>query len=308
VRKLTTLLAAILLLSIALSGCMPPAPAPPASLPPIAPARDLPVGIQQFQFTDTTRGIPAFGAFPGSAVRPITTSVWYPTDRSHGPYPLVIFAPGYDVNGDFYAALLQRIASAGYVVAAPTYPILSGYPAGPSDSIDWNEKFPDTWFVTSSLLSLSASGDPTLGGLIDPERIAVAGHSDGALISFGDGYEAWRNDPRVRAVISYAALLGEPGTIYQPNGRPFLHFLSDQDQYNNLDAALAWDHTNLADPSSTVVLRNATHAPPYTDPSDPHFDLVVRTTTDFLDAELKGQSPAWFSLDIATRPDLASFQ
>jgi hypothetical protein len=33
-----------------------------------------------------------------------------------------------------------------------------------------------------------------------------------------------------------------------------------------------------------------------------------RTTTDFLDAELKGQSPAWFSLDMATRPDLASFQ
>ena len=56
------------------------------------------------------------------------------------------------------------------------------------------------------------------------------------------------------------------------------------------------------------MLRNAAHAPPYTDPSDPHFDLVVRTTTDFLDAELKGQSPAWFSLDIATRPDLASFQ
>ena len=231
---------------------------------------------------------------------------------SHRPVPRAVstrdLRPGYDVTGDFYAALLQRIASAGYVVAAPTYPILSGYPAGPSDSIDWGEKFPDTWFVTSSLLFLSASGDPTLGGLIDPERIAVAGHSDGALISFGDGYEAWRNDPRVRAVISYAALLGEPGTIYQPNGRPFLHFLSDQDQYNNIDAALVWDHTHLANPSSTVVLRNATHAPPYTDPSDPHFDLVVRTTTDFLDAELKGQSPAWFSLDIATRPDLASFQ
>ena len=33
--------------------------------------------------------------------------------------------------------------------------------------------------------------------MIDPQRIAVAGHSDGALISFSDGFVAWRNDWRV---------------------------------------------------------------------------------------------------------------
>jgi hypothetical protein len=158
VRKVTALLAAMVVVSVALAGCMPPAPPAPGLLPSIDTARDLPVSTQEFTFTDVTRGIPAFDAFPGSDIRPITTSVWYPTDRSHGPYPLVIFAPGYGVTGDFYAALLQRIASAGYVVAAPTYPILSGTPAGPSDTIDWEAKFPDTWFVTSACSWSSARG------------------------------------------------------------------------------------------------------------------------------------------------------
>ena len=157
------------------------------------------------------------------------------------------------------------------------------------------------------MLDLSARGEATLGGLIDPQRIAVAGHSDGALISFGDGFVAWRNDWHVRAVISYAAQLPEAGTAYQPNGRAFLHFASDNDVFNDLDATVAWDHDNLAPPSWTVGLWNADHSGPYADPSDPHFDLVVRATVDFLDQELKGASNLWLYLDVVTQPDLAAF-
>ncbi len=307
-RKVTTLAVAITALSIALVGCTPPPPPPPDPVPPVDTLRNQAVSTHTFHFVDGTRGIPAFGDYPGSAVRPIPTSVWYPTDKLHAPYPLVVFAHGYGADPGSYSALLSRIASAGYVVAAPTYPILSGSPAGPSDYIDWGEKFPDTWFVTTAVLDLSASGDPTLGGMIDPQRIAVAGHSDGALISFSDGYVAWRNDWRVRAVISYAAMLGEPGTTYQPNGRALLHFVSDQDEFNDFGATIAWDHENLGPPNWTVALWNAGHAPPYTDPSDPHFDLVVRTTIDFLDQELKGQSLLGVYLDVVSHPELAAFQ
>jgi dienelactone hydrolase len=306
-RKLSTLAVALVASAVVLAGCLPPPPAPPEPVPPIEQLRDQPVGFQSFVFNDLTRGIPAFGDFPGTAIRPIPTSVWYPTDRAHGPYPLVVFAPGFGADPGSYAALLARVARAGYVVAAPTYPILSGWPAGPSDVVDWGDKFPDTWFVTTSVLDLSARGEATLGGLIDPQRIAVAGHSDGALISFGDGFVAWRNDWRVRAVISYAAQLPEAGTAYQPNGRAFLHFASDHDVFNDLDATVAWDHENLAPPSWTVGLWNADHSAPYADPSDPHFDLVVRATVDFLDQELKGASNLWLYLDVVTQPDLAAF-
>ena len=113
-----------------------------------------------------------------------------------------MFAHGYGVTPSTYAALLSRIAQAGYVVVAPTYPILSGEPAGPSDTVGWDDLWPDTWFVTTKVLDLSASGSGTLGNLIDPQRIAVAGHSDGGYVAFGDGYQPFRLDPRVRAVAS----------------------------------------------------------------------------------------------------------
>ncbi|HEX5588537.1 MAG TPA: hypothetical protein VFZ17_14600, partial [Acidimicrobiia bacterium] len=171
----------------------------------------------------------------------------------------------------------------------------------------WEQKFPDTRFVTDSMLALNASDNWVFANLMDPARIAVAGHSDGALISFSDGFVAWRTDPRVRAVISYSALLGEPGTTYQPNGRAFLHVLSDQDVYNDLGAAVAWDHDNLGDPYWTVGLWNASHEGPYMDPGDPHFALVVNTTIDFLDQELKGASTFWMWLEIVSQPGLAGF-
>ena len=49
---------------------------------------------------------------------------------SHGPYPVVLFVHGYEQTADFYAPLLERWASAGYVVIGPTFPILSGIPGG----------------------------------------------------------------------------------------------------------------------------------------------------------------------------------
>jgi dienelactone hydrolase len=231
-------------------------------------------------------------------------------DRAHGPYPLVVFAPGYGVDWSFYGALLARIAGAGYVVVSPQYPLLSGVPAGPSDQVGWDDTFVDTQFVTTSMLNLNASGDPIVGGLIDGRRIGVMGHSDGAAIAFGDGFSIGRVDPRVGAVVSFAAMLGGMAGDYQPNGRPFLHFLDDQDEYNPFGPALDWDHANLAPPSWTVALWNASHAPPYTDPGDPHFELVVDTTIHFLDGTLKADPVALLLMawGVQGRPDLAAFQ
>ena len=88
---------------------------------------------------------------------------WYPSDGGV-PFPLVVFVHGYGSTPATYAPLLQRIASSGYVVAAATYPLLSGQPAGPTDTVGWADLFPDTSFVTSQVLTRSASGDPGSAG------------------------------------------------------------------------------------------------------------------------------------------------
>jgi dienelactone hydrolase len=272
------------LAAVGLVACTPPPPAPPGPLSPI-PTGTHSVATRQFTFTDLSRATPPYGSFPGSSSRRLPTTVWYPSDGG-GPFPLVVFAPGYGATPATYAPLITRIAAAGYVVAAPTYPLLSGQPAGPTDTVGWDDLAPDTWFVTSQVLERSAAGDAAIGGLIDPDRIAVAGHSDGAAIAFQDGYVPYKLDWRVRAVISYAADLQYYGP-YQPNQRPILHFLSDQDVYNPYGDAIGWDRGVLQQPKTVVSLWNASHAGPYVEASDAHFELVARVTIGWLDTVMK---------------------
>jgi len=294
-----TVAALVLVAAIGGTACAPAAPPP---IDPVPTARDLPVAVAERDFVDGSRSTPAYEDFPGADDRTLPTTIWYPADRT-GPYPLVVFAHGFGVDPWFAGALLERIAASGYVVAAPTLPLLSGWPAGPTDSVDWEEKYTDLQFVTSSVLDLSASGDPDLGGQVDGSRIAVMGHSDGALLAFGDGFEAGRTDDRVRAVVALAAGLGGSGE-YESNGHALLHMVSEFDEYNDFGAAVAWDHAVLGDPSWTVAVWGGRHAPPYTDPDDPRFDDVVATIVDFLDFQLKAQSDAPFLGDVDGSPNL----
>jgi dienelactone hydrolase len=266
------------------------------------------VGVRQPTFVDWSRGTPAFEGYPGSSARVLPTTIWYPSDGG-GPFPLVVFAHGYAATPSYYGNLLPRLAAAGYVVAAPTYPLLSGQPAGPTDTVGWEDLFADTWTVTTNVLDLAAGGDPALAGLIDPARIAVAGHSDGAAIAFGDGFQPFRLDPRVRAVVSYAADFGALGP-YQPNGRPVLHVLSDQDEYNPYDQAINWDRANLQGPKYTVSLWNANHSDPYTNPGESHFSLVVAVTIAFLDTTLKAHPETMdrAAIGIGAQPSLAALE
>jgi dienelactone hydrolase len=266
------------------------------------------VRTREVTFVDTARPTPAYHGYGGSSSRVLPTTIWYPSDGG-GPFPLVVFAHGYGVTPSYYAQLASRLAGAGYIVAAPRYPLLSGQPAGPTNTVGWGDLFPDTWFVTSQMLQLSSSGDAALGGLIDPDRIAVAGHSDGAAIAFGDGYVPFKLDGRVRAVVAYAADLQYYG-LYQANQRPILHVLSDQDGYNPYGDAIAWDRTTLQQPKTVVSLWNAAHEAPYVSAADAHFDLVVRLTVGFLDANLKAHPEALSSAITHARgyPSLVSVE
>ena len=64
-----------------------------------------------------------------SASRTLTTAVWYPVGTA-GPWPLVVFAHGYRLGVGPYVHLCQTWAAAGYVVAAPTFPLTDEAVAG----------------------------------------------------------------------------------------------------------------------------------------------------------------------------------
>ncbi|MEI8001581.1 MAG: hypothetical protein WCI50_09530 [Actinomycetes bacterium] len=267
--------------------------------------RSFAVGVVSTEYVDSSRPTSASGSYPGAPSRTFPVTVWYPAagtpgpagtatpdatpDRGDGPYPLVFFAHGYAVTPEFSVELLTRWAAAGYVVAAPTFPLLSGLPAGP-DHVDYAKSFADTTFVLTSLLqpTTGAPGSSLMAGLVDPGRIALAGHSDGEAVAFGTGFLVCCRDRRVTSVIALAGILGNVNApVVTDSGLPILHLTGTADEFQSYDRAVAWDRENLGAPHWTIGLIGGTHAPPYRDPTSPYFAGVVSMSVAFLDGTLK---------------------
>ncbi|HWW43598.1 MAG TPA: hypothetical protein VN180_00860 [Acidimicrobiia bacterium] len=289
------------------------------------PVGTYPVGARTDQYVDTSRPTPPNGGAPGAPTRTLATAIWYPAaggapgsttlgapaDHAHGPYPLVVFAHGFAVTPSTYAALLTRWASAGYVVVAPKLPLLNGDAPGGASHTDYGApNITDLDFTLSEALRHAATtGDP-LGGLIDANRVAVTGHSDGEVLAYALALEACCHDPRVKAAIPMAGNLANAAVLPAATGVPVLHVLDDHDPYDPYPASIAFDRQHLPAPRELLTLVAATHLPPFSQPSDPHFDLVARATVAFLDATLKGRPdglPALQAL-VAAAPSLGTLE
>jgi len=281
----------------------PPAtvlPTTTTTAPPVVDRRTG-VGVLHETFVDPTRPTST-----GEPTRTFPVTIWYPSpgdpdapavldappDRSVGAYPLVVFVHGYNVTPDVYDELLRRWAAAGYVVAAAAYP-------GGGD--DYGLQFTDTTFLITQLLQLAggAPGSHPLVGTVDPQRIGVAGHSNGELIAYGLGFMQCCRDMRVKAVISLAGNLGNvlDYPIQRGNGVPILHVLGEADELQPYGTAIQWDRDNLTPPRWSVTLVGGSHEPPYRSPGAAHFPGVVEISTDFLDGTLKGHPEKLAAID-----------
>ena len=177
----------------------PEASAPPATDPPSAPStapspqgprRGLPIASTTYQFVDSSRPTRTASGVLVAGSRSLPTTVWYPTSGP-GPWPLVVFGHGFEIGPRPYDRLCEQWAAAGYVVASPSFPLTDGTRAGPYlDENDMINQPSDMSFLITSLLDRSAAppGTDPLAGLLDPTRIAVAGHSDGATTALAVGY------------------------------------------------------------------------------------------------------------------------
>lgn len=199
-----------------------PAAAPTAELPDPGQPGPFAVGVTHRTFTrpSSTNG----------QARVLDTVIWYPAaaagtpdvrlggtaaappDRAHGPYPVVLFSHGSGGQPWQSTFFTAHLASQGFVVVAPPHPgnttsdCLEGCLGGGMSNrlalVDSAlNRPPDIIAAFDGAAGLSAGGDPILGGLLDPARAGVTGHSFGALTSiFGGG-----RDDRFRAVVPMAS-------------------------------------------------------------------------------------------------------
>jgi pimeloyl-ACP methyl ester carboxylesterase len=291
-------------------GCATSGTAPPHSARrggPVAAARNrapqpsqperLPVGtmgayrVAQHEFIAVDRSRPGLGP------RTLPTLVRYPVIPAtaaasgrlvRGLFPLVVFAPGYTQCQDSYSILLNAWASAGYVVAGVDFPRTSCHPGDPDES-DLVNQPADMAYVIRRLLAASLRPTGFLAGLIDPGKIAVAGHSDGGDTVAAVAANTCCRDPAVKAamVLSGAEWPPMPGSYFTKATPPILFVQGDADDINPPADSIMMYQADTTGPRFYLDLLGAGHPQPY-EAHDPAESVVALVTVDFLDRYLDG--------------------
>ena len=236
--------------------------------------------VRVFRFVDRSRSIrlPNGRRVP----RTIETIVRYP--KGGGPHPLVVFGHGYSLTPAPYARLLRAWTLAGYVVAAPVFPLENANAPGGPDESDIVNQPADMRLVITRLLALNTRPGGVLEGAIDPARIAVTGHSDGGETALAVAYDPRYRDRRVRAAIILAgAELPHMGAF--PHGSPpLLAIQGTADPINPPESTYGFFRSAPA-PKFLLRLLGASHLPPFTE-QEPELGIVERVTIAFLDRYL----------------------
>jgi dienelactone hydrolase len=262
------------------------------------------VGERVITFVDRSRLV----AIPGHGVaaRTLVTVVRYPAigppsridvrdappDLAAAPFPLIVFAHGFAVTPATYYRLLRAWAAAGFVVAAPVFPLENANAPGGPDESDLVNQPGDVSFVISSMLKLSADPRSPLTGTIAPSQIAVSGQSDGGETALAVAYDRTYRDPQVRAaaILSGAEIPSVAALRFTAAGPPLPAAQETADTTNvpqNTYDFFAVAHR----PKYLLQLLGAQHLPPYTH-QQPQLSIVEQVTIAFLDRYLKGDRGA----------------
>ena len=292
-RQRTPWLAVAIVLTAAtawgLSGCSTATrSSPPTSTPvgrstsPDATTPRTVVTMSRLPLVDSSRPVLSDGVVL-AAQRDLPTIVWTPAGA--GPFPVVVFVHGYDTGPLDYRRFCSTLASAGYVVAAPSFPLEDPARGFPLDRTHLSDEAADVAFVISAV-------DRPGAQRVDRSRVAVVGHSDGADVALLVGYGAGTVDPRVGAVVAdapdpmSATIVPSPVPLLLVQGTSdsVVPYSASQTVFGQIDA-----------PVSYLSLIGADHLPPIAGgtPWTPVLDAAV---SRFLDASVTHRGPGVDSL------------
>ena len=177
-------------------------------------------------------------------------------------------------------------------MAAPVFPLENARAPGGPDESDLVNQPADMRFVISRLLSSSAAASGPLSGLIDPTRVAVAGHSDGGDTALAVAYDGPYRDPRVKAAVIFSGgeIPGTNGFSFTSGSPPLLATQGTADTINPPSATAEFFEA-APRPKYLLNLLGAEHLPPYST-QQPQLGIVERVSRAFLDAYLKHEPRA----------------
>jgi predicted dienelactone hydrolase len=154
---------------------------------------------------DSSRATPRTAQYAGAPERTLRVLIWQPETAK--ALPLLLMAHGFGGLPEKFDAFAHTVAAAGFVVAAPAFPLTNddapgGHNAGLSDFV---HQPADLSFLLTQLLQASGTARDSLAGAINADHVAVLGHSLGGTTAIGLTRKSCCADARVRAVILVAA-------------------------------------------------------------------------------------------------------
>jgi dienelactone hydrolase len=206
-----------------------------------------------------------------------------------------VFGHGFAVTPQAYASLLRAWTRAGFIVAAPIFPLENANaPGGPNES-DLINQPRDMSLVITDLIRLDKTPRSFLAGMVDAAGVAVAGQSDGGETALAASYDRVLRDRRVGAAIILSGAkipgsgLGFPSSPTHP-APPLLAVQGTADRVNPPSFTYAFFD---AAPRPKYLLRlfGASHLDPYTS-EQPQLRIVEDVSIDFLRRYLDGSSAA----------------
>lgn len=226
--------------------------------------------------------------------RELATTVFLPAGADT-PLPLIVFGHGFDGHPRKFTKLLGAWADAGYVVAAPAFPLTNDEFPGETVRDDIVNQPADISFVIDELLRAD-----DLNGLVDEVRIGVAGFSLGGMTALAVGFHTRFRDPRPRAIAVLAGRFWDAfGDAYEMDSRPLLVLHGTDDSL--VPFALGEEVYRAAEPPKALVaLDGARHHEEIEDGSGP-VPAAVATTLAFWDLFLRDDASARTRL-LADRP------
>jgi hypothetical protein len=218
--------------------------------------------------------------YPTLDVKAPAVMPWAPPAYRYGPYPVIVFAHGFDVDPNTYRSLLVSWVEAGYVVVAPFFPDTSLAAIEAQHGVDTESDMfnqpGDVAFVVSQVVGAAHGSPPPyaayLTGLVDPAHLVLAGQSDGAdtvaALLYDHEYARARASMPVQP-IAVALLSGAEWTrtedVYSAPGRggpPALVVQSLTDSCND-PADSSHLYNILTGAKWFLALEDATHLGPY---------------------------------------------
>jgi dienelactone hydrolase len=294
---------------LALAGCADKAPsgAPPSSAPPSevsAASSDAPAGTEGLAAAGATPSGKASASAPGGAAkaptqtfavgvsqftftragRTLRTMVLYP--KAAGRFPLVLWSHGLRGSPEGYRGVTEKIAAAGFVVAAPAYPFTNDK-ADPFNQGDMANQPADASAVITEVLKLDAQAGSPLAGRIETGRIGAGGHSAGGYTTAGL-LSGNARDARIKGAIIVAG--GGMGGRFSGAATPVLFIHGDGDgtvpytSGKSLYDACPW-------PKAFLTLLGGDHGAALWG-TTPAATAVNRTGLDFLRYSLYGDAAA----------------